>query len=109
MAVADACDPLPDNWVLLTGDCDDFDPSVFPGAPGTGQGIDNNCDGQVSGDETDTCPQDLNDDGSITVADILLILGEFGCSSGCSSDVNGDGAVSVGDVLNVLSAFGQSC
>ena len=109
MVVADACDPLPDNWVLLTGDCDDFDPSVFPGGPGTGQGIDNNCDGQVSGDETDTCPQDLNDDGSITVADILLILGEFGCSSGCSSDVNGDGAVSVGDVLNVLSAFGQSC
>ena len=55
------------------------------------------------------CPQDLNGDGSITVADILLILSEFGCSSGCSSDVNEDGAVSVGDVLNILSAFGQSC
>ena len=109
MAVADACDPLPDNWVLETGDCDDNDSSIYPGAPGAGLGVDNNCDGVVSGDEVNACPQDLNNDGSVTVADVLLILGEFGCTSGCAADVDGDGAVSVGDVLNILSVFGQSC
>ena len=109
MAVADACDPLPENWVLVTGDCNDDDATVYPGAPGTGQGVDNNCDGQVTGDEDNPCPQDLNSDGAVTVADVLLILGEFGCESNCGADVDGDGAVSVSDVLNVLSAFGQSC
>ena len=109
MAVADACDPLPANWVLETGDCDDSNSSIYPGAPGAGLGVDNNCDGVVSGDEVNACPQDLNNDGSVTVADVLLILGEFGCTIGCAADVDGDGAVSVGDVLNILSVFGQSC
>ena len=109
MAIADACDPLPANWVLETGDCDDSNSSIYPGAPGVGLGVDNNCDGVVSGDEVNACPQDLNNDGSVTVADVLLILGEFGCTIGCAADVDGDGAVSVGDVLNVLSVFGQSC
>ena len=109
MAIADACDPLPDNWVLTTGDCDDGNASVYPGAPGTGQGIDNNCDGAVTGDEVNACPQDINGDGNVTVADVLLILGEFGCTTNCTADVDGDGAVTVGDVLDVLSAFGQQC
>ncbi len=109
MAIADACDPLPANWVLETGDCDDSNSSIYPGAPGAGLGVDNNCDGVVSGDEVNACPQDLNNDGSVTVADVLLILGEFGCTIGCAADVDSDGAVSVGDLLNVLSVFGQSC
>ncbi|MDP7436143.1 MAG: choice-of-anchor B family protein, partial [Flavobacteriales bacterium] len=96
MAIADACDPLPANWVLETGDCDDSNSSIYPGAPGAGLGVDNNCDGVVSGDEVNACPQDLNNDGSVTVADVLLILGEFGCTIGCAADVDGDGAVSVG-------------
>ena len=108
-AIADACDPLPNNWVLTTGDCDDGNTAVYPGAPGTGEGIDNNCDGQVTGAEMVPCPADLNGDGAITVADVLIVLGEFGCTSNCTADVDGDGAVTVGDVLAILSAFGDMC
>ena len=108
-AIADACDPLPDNWVLTTGDCDDGNDAVYPGAPGTGEGLDNNCDGEVTGAEIVPCPADLNGDGTITVADVLIVLGEFGCASNCSADVDGDGAVTVGDVLALLSAFGEMC
>ena len=55
------------------------------------------------------CPNDVNSDGSITVADLLLVLSEFGCTSACAADVDGDGSVTVSDVLSVLSAFGSIC
>ena len=109
IAIADACDPLPNNWVLETGDCDDGNETIYPGAPGTGEGLDNNCDGEVTGAEMAPCPADVNGDGAITVADVLVVLGEFGCPSNCSADVDGDEAVTVGDVLAILSAFGDMC
>ena len=55
------------------------------------------------------CPTDLNGDGNITVADVLAILSEFGCSLNCSFDVDGDNAITVSDVLVVLSTFGDLC
>ena len=55
------------------------------------------------------CPEDLNGDGIVTVADILVILGEFNCLSGCTADVDGDGAVTVSDLLLLLAAFGNPC
>jgi hypothetical protein len=55
------------------------------------------------------CQGDVNGDGAITVADILIILSEFGCTIGCSADVDGDGSVTVSDVLVVLSIFGNPC
>jgi hypothetical protein len=108
-AIADWCPPLGVGLSLVTGDCDDTDASVFPGAPGTGQGVDNNCDGEVVGDEQAPCPYDLNNDGTISVADILALLGQFGCSGGCSADLDGDETVSVSDILVLLSFFGTSC
>ncbi len=59
--------------------------------------------------ESCACPNDLNGDGSITVADILIVLSEFNCPSNCTADVDDDGAVTVTDVLALLAAFGQSC
>ena len=56
-----------------------------------------------------TCTGDLNGDGNITVADVLLVLSEFGCVSGCTADVDGDTYVNVADILLLLAAFGTIC
>ena len=49
------------------------------------------------------------EDGLITVADVLEILGQFGCENNCFADVDDDGAVTVSDVLFVLAVFGEPC
>jgi plastocyanin len=55
------------------------------------------------------CFGDLNNDNSVTVADLLLILSEFGCLSGCTTDINNDGVTTVADLLELLSVFGTTC
>lgn len=40
------CRPLDARYVTNTGDCDDTDPTVHPGAPdASGDGVDSDCDG----------------------------------------------------------------
>ncbi len=108
-APTQVCPPLSAGFSNNNTDCDDADETSYPGAPGTGQGIDNNCDDIIDGNELVPCLGDVNGDGSITVSDILVILSEFGCTSSCTADVDGDGAVTVSDVLFVLSVFGNPC
>lgn len=36
-----------EGWVTNGDDCDDDDPLIYPGAPPTGTGVDNNCDGVI--------------------------------------------------------------
>ena len=103
------CTPFPPGISQNNSDCNDTLDTVYPGASGTGEGIDNNCDNVIDGDELVPCPGDINGDGSITVADILIILSEYGCTIGCSADVDADGSVTVSDVLVVLSLFGNPC
>ena len=55
------------------------------------------------------CPEDLNQDGQVTVADILQLLADFGCTSNCEADLNEDGATNVNDILQILAAFGSVC
>jgi hypothetical protein len=62
-----------------------------------------------SAPETCYCLNDINVDGTINVGDILLVLAEFGCTSGCTADVTNDGSVNVSDLLSILSEFGQPC
>jgi hypothetical protein len=51
----------------------------------------------------------MDNDGVVTVADMLLVLTDFGCVGNCPMDINGDGSTNVTDVLLVLSAFGTVC
>ena len=51
----------------------------------------------------------LDDDNFIGVNDVLMLLGEFGCSTNCTTDLDGDGVVAIGDVLDMLGMFGESC
>ena len=55
------------------------------------------------------CFGDLNDDSSVTVTDLLLILSEFDCMSGCTTDINNDGVTSTDDLLELLSVYGATC
>ena len=85
---------------------------MYPSAPGTGIGIDNNCNGTIDPDEEagPPCPEDVNGDDAVSVADVLAVLSEFGCEfTGCQNDADGDNAVTVSDVLAILSAFGSDC
>ena len=68
------CDP-PGGYAPLADDCDDSDPSVFPGAPDRCDGVDNNCDGTV--EESQIFYQDADGDGFGNSAEI-----QEGCNLG---------------------------
>ncbi len=55
------------------------------------------------------CFGDINGDGFIDTADLLLLLGDFGCLMNCSSDLTGDGFVNTDDLLAFLGVYGTSC
>ena len=63
------------------------------------------CDGNALG-----CAEDINNNGTVEVSDLLILLGDFGCTADCSAaDINGDGSVTVADMLLFLSMFGEDC
>ena len=45
----------------------------------------------------------------VSIADLLEILTQYGCSKGYYEDIDGDGFVSVSDVMSLLSMFGSYC
>ncbi len=99
-----------ENYVIDNTDCDDTNPDVYPDAPGTAQGIDNDCNGTVDPDEDfPPCMGDFNNDGNRDVADLLMVLGDFGCNNNCVADMNGDGNTDTQDMLAFLSIFGVPC
>ena len=101
----------PLGYVNNDQDCDDTNNEVYPGAPGTMEGIDNDCNGTVEGDEMDTsCQGDFNNDGTVDISDLLGFLGNFGCVSDCMPyDQDQDGAVSSLDLLLFLPHYGVNC
>ena len=56
------------------------------------------------------CAGDLNGDNLVSVADVLVLLGDFGCvTPPCPGDANNDGLTNIGDLLVLLGAFGLPC
>ena len=55
------------------------------------------------------CPGDFDEDGIVTVLDLIIYMGEFGCTSNCSADNTGDGQVTVADLNTLLEWFGVIC
>ena len=45
----------------------------------------------------------------VTIADLLLVLGQFGGVTEGPADIDGDGTVTVGDILGILGGFGAIC
>ena len=131
------CDPTYTTpYAFNSEDCNDLEALMFPGGAGTFSGIDNDCNMIVEGDETltiegctdpmaenynpsatandDTCTYatcfgDFNNDGVISVTDLLELLAEFGCNLNCETDLNEDDLVSVADLLQLLAVFGTIC
>jgi hypothetical protein len=61
-----------------------------------------------AGTPDEPCPADVNGSGSVDLADLNLVLANFGQASS-SGDVNGDGQVNLADLNAVLAAFGTMC
>jgi hypothetical protein len=51
------------------------------------------------------CPEDINEDGTVDVLDLLALLAAWG-NPGGPEDVNEDGIVDVLDLLQLLAAWG---
>lgn len=57
------------------------------------------------------CLGDVNSDGVIDLADLAIVLGNFGMTGAtmADGDADGDGDVDLSDLATVLSVFGQTC
>ena len=53
---------------------------------------------------------DLNGDGCVDLADLGILLADFGCTGGsCVGDLDGDGDTDLADLGILLAAFGNGC
>ncbi|MEO0403257.1 MAG: putative metal-binding motif-containing protein [Bacteroidota bacterium] len=99
----------PTGYVVDNTDCDDTKDDVYPNAPGTGQGVDNNCNQSLDPDEINPCLGDFDNNTSVDASDLLVFLTGFGCTSDCVIDLDGDDTVGGADLLIFLSVFATVC
>ena len=52
------------------------------------------------------CSADLDGDGEVKVADLLILIGDWGPCSECDSDLDNDGEVKIADLLILIAAWG---
>lgn len=101
--------------------------TVVPFVSRTRIGIDRDSDGFFDRDEIDECADpadpsstplnsqvtgDVNNDNVTDLADLTILLSNFGTLSGAvfgDGDLEGDGDVDLGDLTILLSGFGSSC
>ena len=103
-----SCIPLLGR-VLADGDCNDNQPDMFPGAPATTQGVDNDCSGGIDPAELSECPGDFNGDGLRNTSDLLQMLSNFGCEGGCITSMDSSDDVDIQDLLLWLTVLGSTC
>ena len=53
------------------------------------------------------CPSDVDQDGSVGFADVLSLLGDWGCGTCPNSDVDNSGSVDFSDLLAVIANWGD--
>jgi hypothetical protein len=99
----------PPGYSALPGDCNDYIPWIYPGAPPTASGVDNNCDGAITGNEWPPCSANFNQDMGVSSADLLIFLAQYGCQGSCLADLDGNGYVASGDLLIILAQIGKLC
>lgn len=57
-----------------------------------------------------TCAADLDGDGQIGVADLSILLENFGLPGGLAQgDLDGDGDITIADLSELLTNFGAAC
>jgi len=61
-------------------------------------------DGPI-GDCGTPCLGDINGDGTVAVADLLIVIDQWGAAGG-SADINSDGTVDVSDLLEIVGSWG---
>ncbi|MBT6283488.1 MAG: hypothetical protein HOJ00_08940 [Phycisphaerae bacterium] len=71
-------------------------------AVGTGQLLVDGPEGDCGGTP---CPADLDGDGTVAVADLLLVIDQWGAIGG-PADITGDGIVDVSDLLELVGTWG---
>ena len=55
------------------------------------------------------CLGDVNGDRMRDLADLAILLSQYGCTGGCSADLDGNGSVELGDLAILLSNYGIPC
>ncbi|MFN0137141.1 MAG: DNRLRE domain-containing protein [Phycisphaerae bacterium] len=56
------------------------------------------------------CVGDLNNDGSIGLTDLSILLANFGATGGAAQgDINNDGQITLSDLAALLAVFGNDC
>jgi hypothetical protein len=64
-------------------------------------------DPTLGGGAITPCPEDLNGDGAVDLADLGIILASYGVDDG--GDIDGDGDTDLADIGLLLARYGEDC
>ena len=58
--------------------------------------------------EPPSCPEDINQNGTVDFQDLLVLLSAWGpCDASCPGDFDANGSVDFQDLITLLSAWGN--